>query len=63
MRFFALPSFGRRLIQENIALSFGLKAAFLLLAVTGNVTMLAAVFADMGMSLAVTLKGMLALRD
>ena len=55
--------FARRLIRENIALSIGLKAVFLLLAVTGNVTMLAAVFADMGMSLAVTLNGMRALRE
>ena len=55
--------FARRLIRQNIALSFGLKAVFLLLAVTGNVTMLAAVFADMGMSLAVTLNGMRALRQ
>ena len=55
--------FARRLIRQNIALSFGLKAAFLLLAVTGNVSMLVAVFADMGMSLAVTLNGMRALRD
>ncbi len=53
----------RRLIRQNIALSFGLKALFLLLAVTGNVTMLVAVFADMGMSLAVTLNGMRALRE
>ncbi len=55
--------FARRLIRQNIALSFGLKAVFLLLAVTGNVSMLAAVFADMGMSLAVTLNGMRALRE
>ena len=55
--------FARRLIRENITLSIGLKAVFLLLAATGNVTMLAAVFADMGMSLAVTLNGMRALRD
>ena len=55
--------FARRLIRENIALSFGLKLAFLLLALTGNVTMLVAVLADMGMSLAVTLNGMRALRD
>ena len=55
--------FARRLIRENIALSLGLKAVFLLLAVTGNVTMLVAVFADMGMSLAVTLNGMRALRE
>ncbi|MCY3832398.1 MAG: cation-translocating P-type ATPase [Chloroflexi bacterium] len=55
--------FARRLIRQNIALSLGLKAAFLLLAATGNVTMLVAVFADMGMSLAVTLNGMRALRE
>ena len=55
--------FARRLIRENIVLSIGLKLVFLLLALTGNVTMLAAVFADMGMSLAVTLNGMRALRD
>ncbi len=54
--------FARRLIRQNIMLSFGLKALFLLLALTGNVTMLVAVFADMGMSLAVTLNGMRALR-
>ena len=54
--------FARRLIQQNILLSFGLKAAFLLLALTGNVTMLAAVLADVGMSLAVTLNGMRALK-
>ena len=53
----------RNLIRENIMLAFGLKAVFLLLALTGNVTMLAAVFADMGMSLAVTLNGMRALRE
>ena len=55
--------FARGLIRQNIALSFGLKAIFLLLAATGNATMLAAVLADMGMSLAVTLNGMRALRD
>ena len=55
--------FARRLMRENIALSFGLKAIFLLLAVTGNVSMLVAVFADVGMSLAVTLNGMRALRE
>jgi Cd2+/Zn2+-exporting ATPase len=55
--------FARNLIRENIALSFGLKALFLLLAATGNVSMLVAVFADMGMSLAVALNGMRALRE
>ena len=54
--------FARRLIQQNILLSFGLKGIFLLLALTGNVTMLAAIFADVGMSLAVTLNGMRALK-
>jgi len=49
--------------REYIALACGLKAVLLLLAVTGNVTMLAAVIADMGMSLAVTLNGMRALRE
>ncbi len=55
--------FARRLIWQNIGLAFGLKALFLLLAATGNVTMLVAVLVDMGMSLAVTLNGMRALRD
>ena len=55
--------FARRLIRENIVLSVGLKVVFLLLALTGNVTMLVAVFADVGMSLAVTLNGMRALRE
>ena len=52
----------RNLIKQNIALSFGLKAIFLLLALTGNVTMLVAVLADVGMSLVVTLNGMRALK-
>ena len=55
--------FAQRLIRQNIALSLSLKAVFLLLALTGNVSMLVAVFADMGMSLAVTLNGMRALRE
>ncbi len=55
--------FARRLIRENIALSFGVKTLFLLLALTGNMSMLVAVFADVGMSLAVTLNGMRALRE
>ena len=51
-----------RLIQQNILLSFILKAVFLLLALTGSVTMMAAVLADVGMSLIVTLNGMRALK-
>lgn len=54
--------FAYRLIQQNILLSFGLKAVFLLLALTGNVTMMAAVLADVGMSLAVTVNGMRAMK-
>jgi Cd2+/Zn2+-exporting ATPase len=57
-----MARFARQLIKQNIALSFGLKAVFLLLAFTGNVSMLAAVFADVGMSLIVTLNGMRALK-
>ena len=55
--------FARSLIRQNIALALGLKAVFLLLALLGGVTMMAAVLADMGMSLAVTLNGMRALRE
>ena len=51
-----------RLIQQNILLSFVLKAVFLLLALTGSATMMAAVLADVGMSLIVTLNGMRALK-
>jgi len=57
-----MARFARTLIKQNIVLSFGLKAVFLLLALTGNVSMLVAVFADMGMSLIVTLNGMRALK-
>lgn len=54
--------FAYRLIQQNILLSFGLKAVFLLLALSGSVTMMAAVLADVGMSLAVTVNGMRAMK-
>jgi len=57
-----MARFARTLIKQNIVLSFGLKAVFLLLAMTGNVSMLVAVFADVGMSLVVTLNGMRALK-
>lgn len=57
-----LARFARRLILENIALAFGMKLLFLVLAVGGGVTMWAAVFADVGMSLIVTLNGMRPLR-
>ena len=52
----------RRIIQQNIALSLGIKAVFLTLALAGAATLWMAVFADMGASLIVTLNGMRMLR-
>jgi Cd2+/Zn2+-exporting ATPase len=46
------------IIKQNIAFSLVLKAAFLLLTLTGYATLWMAVFADMGASLLVTLNGM-----
>lgn len=53
-----LARFTRTLIQQNVALSLGLKGAFLVLALLGGASLWAAVFADVGMSLIVTLNGM-----
>ena len=58
-----LAQFARSLIRQNVILSFGLKAAFLLLALMGGASLWAAVFADVGMSLIVTLNGMRPLRQ
>ncbi len=58
-----LSRFARRLIVQNIALSFGMKLGFMALAVAGGATLWMAVFADMGMSLMVTLNGMRAGRE
>jgi Cd2+/Zn2+-exporting ATPase len=58
-----LARFARQLIKQNVLLSFGLKAVFLLLALFGGVSLWAAVFADVGMSLIVTLNGMRPLRQ
>ena len=49
-------------IRQNIALSLTMKAAFLILAITGGVSLWAAIFADVGMTLFVTLNGMRLLR-
>lgn len=49
-------------IRNNIALSLSMKAAFVVLAVTGGVSLWAAIFADVGMTLIVTLNGMRLLR-
>jgi len=53
-----LSRFARSLIRQNIVLSLGLKAAFMLLALAGGASLWMAVFADVGMSLIVTLNGM-----
>jgi Cd2+/Zn2+-exporting ATPase len=53
----------RRLIRQNIALSLGVKALFLTLAVLGMTSLWAAVFADVGTLLLVTLNGMRAGRN
>jgi Cd2+/Zn2+-exporting ATPase len=52
----------RGIIQQNIAFSLGIKAAFLLLTLFGAATLWMAVFADMGASLLVTFNGMRMLR-
>ena len=52
----------RRVIKENIALSLGLKLAFLGLAIPGIATLWMAVLADVGATLVVTLNGMRLLR-
>ena len=57
-----LGRFARYIIQQNIALTFAVKLGFLSLAVFGATTMWMAVFADVGMSLLVTLNGMRPLR-
>jgi len=47
-----------RVIQANIGLSLAIKGLFLVMAVSGAATLWMAVFADMGMSLLVTLNGL-----
>lgn len=51
-----------RTIRQNIAFSLTMKAAFLALAVSGGASLWAAIFADVGMTLLVTLNGMRLLR-
>ncbi|MBE2195882.1 MAG: cadmium-translocating P-type ATPase [Anaerolinea sp.] len=53
-----LSRFARGLIRQNVGFSFTLKAGFLVLALLGATSLWAAVFADVGMSLMVTLNGM-----
>ena len=52
----------QRVIRQNVALSLGIKALFLLLTPFGWATLWFAVFADMGASLLVTANGMRLLR-
>ena len=53
----------RRIIKQNIALSLGLKLAFMALAIPGIATLWMAVLADVGATLLVTLNGMRMLRQ
>lgn len=57
-----LSRFARRLIIANVGLSLGMKGLFLAVAVSGGVSLWVAIFADVGMSLLVTLNGMRPLR-
>jgi Cd2+/Zn2+-exporting ATPase len=52
----------RAIIRQNVALSLGIKAVFLALAIAGMATLWMAVFADVGASLLVTFNGMRLLR-
>ena len=49
-------------LVQNIALALGIKAVFLVLAMTGNATLWMAVFADVGASLLVVANGLRLLR-
>ncbi len=58
----ALSQRTRRIVQQNIIFSLGIKAVFMALALAGTATLWMAVFADMGASLLVILNGMRLLR-
>ncbi len=53
-----LARFARRIMLTNVVLSFGMKAIFLVLALSGVASLWMAILADVGMSLVVTLNGM-----
>ncbi|MCS6946027.1 MAG: cation-translocating P-type ATPase [Steroidobacteraceae bacterium] len=61
-RAIALARRARRLVKENIALSLGLKLAFVALMIPGWATLWLAVAADVGATLIVTMNGMRLLR-
>ena len=52
-----------RILMQNIVLALGIKAVFLVLALTGQATLWMAVFADMGASLLVVFNGLRLLRQ
>ncbi len=52
-----------RILMQNIAVALGIKAVFLVLALTGQATLWMAVFADMGASLLVVFNGLRLLRQ
>jgi Cd2+/Zn2+-exporting ATPase len=58
----ALARKTERLVRENVALSLGLKLAFLGLAIPGIATLWMAVLADVGATVLVTMNGMRMLR-
>ncbi len=58
-----LARFARALIRQNVAISFGIKIVFLVLALLGATSLWAAVLADVGTALLVTLNGMRPLRQ
>ncbi|GGE75713.1 hypothetical protein GCM10008020_20460 [Massilia psychrophila] len=47
-----------RILMQNIVIALGIKAVFLVLALTGQATLWMAVFADMGASLLVVFNGL-----
>jgi Zn2+/Cd2+-exporting ATPase len=57
-----LSRFTRRLILQNVILSLAIKVIFVLLALFWDTSLWLAIFADVGMSLLVTLNGMRPLR-
>ena len=60
--FLYLSSKTRMVLLQNITLALGIKAVFLVLALTGQATLWMAVFADMGASLLVVFNGLRLLR-
>jgi Cd2+/Zn2+-exporting ATPase len=61
-RTFAIARRSRQLVKQNIALSLGLKLAFLAITIPGWATLWLAVAADVGATLLVTMNGMRMLR-